>query len=368
VVALLALIGLGRLARDGTLDSGTVTLTAGLVLPLLLRRRAPTAVFVVVVAVVFLQWLDGRPLAADVGILVALYTLAAYRPTAEAIAGAVVLEGAAALGATEWTSAEGSFLSRFVFLSGLIIAALVIGLNVRTRRAYLAALEDRAARLEAERDTRSRLAVASERARIAREMHDIVTHNLSVMIALADGAGYVIEPSPAEAATAMQQVAATGRTALREMRRLLGVLRDDDGTEPLEPQPGLEQLDDLLDQVRAAGLPTRLEISGTPFAMGAVAELSVYRLVQEGLTNCMKHARAASGATVALAYHDDHRLLIDVVDDGAPAVDVSQHGEGHGLTGLRERAELFDGRAEAGPRAGGGWRVHVELDLSSATP
>jgi signal transduction histidine kinase len=240
----------------------------------------------------------------------------------------------------------------------------VIGLNVRTRRAYLAALEDRAAQLEAERDTRARLAVASERARIAREMHDIVTHNLSVMIALADGAGYVIESSPVEAAGAVRQVAETGRTALREMRRLLGVLRDDDGSGTLEPLPGLNELEDLIEQVRAAGLPTRLEVRGTPFGMGPGAELSVYRLVQEGLTNCMKHAPSASGATVTLSYRPAHQLTIDVLDDGSPG---AERNEGHGLTGMRERAELFGGSAEAGPQAHGGWRVHVVLNLGSAS-
>ena len=158
-------------------------------------------------------------------------------------------------------------------------AAVVLGLNVRTRRAYLAALEDRAAQLERERDQQGRLAAAAERARIAREMHDIVAHNLSVMIALADGAGYMSEQDPKRAAGAMEQVSETGRHALDEMRRLLGVLREDEAT-ALAPQPGLADLEPLLERLREAGLHAALETSGEPVALGAGAELTVYRLVQ----------------------------------------------------------------------------------------
>ena len=167
------------------------------------------------------------------------------------IAACAMLELGIVLAVARW--AEPALLPSFVLLTGMATAAVVLGLNVRTRRAYLATLEERAEQLERERDQQGRLAAAAERARIAREMHDIVAHNLSVMIALADGAGYMSEQDPKRSAGAMEQVSRTGRHALGEMRRLLGVLRDDETT-ALAPQPGLADLDPLLEQVRAAGL------------------------------------------------------------------------------------------------------------------
>jgi signal transduction histidine kinase len=237
-------------------------------------------------------------------------------------------------------------------------AAVVLGLNVRTRRAYLASVEERAAQLERERDQQGLLAAAAERARIAREMHDIVAHNLSVMIALADGAGYMAEQDPQRAAGAMGQVSETGRHALGEMRRLLGVLREDDST-ALAPQPGLADLEPLLEQVRAAGLHATLETVGAPVALGAGAELTVYRLVQEALTNVLKHAGAHAHATVRLHY-DATGVEVEVSDDGHGRARVAV-GAGQGLNGMRERAAVYGGELEAGPAPGGGWRVRTRL-------
>jgi signal transduction histidine kinase len=268
---------------------------------------------------------------------------------------AAVLEAGVLLAAARW--AHGTFLLVFVFLTGMATAAVVIGVNVRTRRAYLAALEERAAQLERDRDQQGQLAAAAERARIAREMHDIVAHNLSVMVALADGAGFMAASNPARSIGAMAHVSKTGRHALGEMRRLLGVLRDD-GAAALAPQPGLADLDALLERVRAAGLRVTLQVSGRPIALGSGAELTVYRLVQEALTNTLKHAGPDAQATVRLSYEDDG-IDVEVADDGSGRTLVSAGGQG--LPGMRERAAVYGGAIEAGPAATGGWRVHTRL-------
>jgi len=330
-------------------------ISAALILPLIWRRRAPFAVFTVIAVVAFGQWLAGVDLFADVALLVAVYTVAAQEPRGRVIAACTMLELGVVLAVARW--AEPSLLPSFVLLTGMATAAVVIGLNVRTRRAHLATLEDRAEQLERERDQQGRLAAAAERARIAREMHDIVAHNLSVMLALADGAGYMSERDPERAASAMDQVSKTGRHALGEMRRLLGVLREDDST-ALAPQPGLADLEPLLQQVRAAGLQARLETSGAPIALGAGAELTVYRLVQEALTNTLKHVGADAHATVRLHY-DATGVEVEVTDDGPGRPRVAAGGQG--LSGMRERAAVYGGEFEAGPAPGGGWRVRTRL-------
>ena len=231
---------------------------------------------------------------------------------------------------------------------------------------------DRAERLERERDHQAQLAAAAERVRIAREVHDIVAHNIAVMIALADGAAYTAEASPGQATSLMRQVSATGRSALGEMRRLLGVLREPAAPGPA-PQPSLDDVDDLIATVRAAGMPTRLTVTGQPFPLPPSAQLALYRTIQEALTNTLKHAPGAT-AQVRLAYRPGE-VELEVTDHGrpgavpaaraAPAAGASAgpHGGGHGITGMRERAAIFDGQVSAGPRPGGGWRVHTVLRL-----
>ncbi len=312
-------------------------LAAALTLPLIWRRRAPFAVFAVICVFAFWQWLADTNLIADIALLVAVYTVAAQEPRGRVIAACVMLELGIVLAVARW--AAPAVLPSFVLLTGMATAAVVLGLNVRTRRAYLATLEDRAEQLERERDQQGRLAAAAERARIAREMHDIVAHNLSVMIALADGAGYQSEQDPKRSARAMQQVSVTGRHALGEMRRLLGVLREDEST-ALAPQPGLADLEPLLEQVRAAGLHARLETSGAPVALGAGAELTVYRLVQEALTNTLKHSGGDAHATVRLRY-DATGVEVEVTDDGHGRPRVAAGGQG--LDGMRERAAVYGG-------------------------
>jgi signal transduction histidine kinase len=328
---------------------------AALVVPLVWRRRAPFAVFCVIAAVALGHWVADVSLLGDVALLVAIYTVAVQEPRARVIAACVVLEVGIVLAVVRWVDA--SVVPALVLLTGMGTAAVVLGLNVRTRRAYTAALEERADQLERERDQRERLAAAAERARIAREMHDIVAHNLSVMVALADGAGFMAQRDPRRSADAMERVSRTGRHALAEMRRLLGVLRDDDQA-ALAPTPGLADLDALLEQVRTAGLAATLQTSGAPVVLGAGAELTVYRLVQEALTNTLKHAGPNARATVRLNY-DAGGVEVEVTDDGRGRARVT--ADGQGLAGMRERAAVYGGELEAGPAPDGGWRVRTRL-------
>ena len=360
MLAFVLFVGFRR-AEPGELRHISLLLGALLVVPLIWRRRYPMTVFGVMATVAAIQWLVGRAEIADIALLVALYTVAAHRGRWHALCAWAVLEIGVVLAAVKW--AEQGRLSGIVFLSGMATAAFVLGRNVRTRRAYLASLEDRARRAEHERDQQAQLSAAAERARIAREMHDIVTHNLSVMIALADGAAFAARGNPLAAEGAARQVSATGRQALTEMHRLLGVLRDSpiEGREPMRaPQPGIEQLDTLVAQVRSAGLPTSLTVTGTPFPVALTAQLAVYRVVQEALTNVLKHAETPTTARVRLRYADPV-VEVEIDDDGrgSPEHSVSN---GHGLGGMAERVAMFDGRVRAGPRAGGGWLVHAKLD------
>jgi signal transduction histidine kinase len=341
----------------------SVALIIALVVPLAWRRRAPFVVFALMIALALVQFFTTKELTDDLALLVAFYTIAAYQPPRRVLLAAAILAAGAVLVASGTTHP----LPVWAILSGLVAAAWFVGYYARTRRAYLAALVDRAARLERERDQQAQLAATAERVRIAREVHDIVAHNIAVMIALADGAAYTAEASPAQAVSIMGQVSATGRSALTEMRRLLGVLRES-ATPGSAPQPTLDNVDELIAAVRAAGLPTRLTVTGEPLPLPPSAQLALYRTIQEALTNTLKHAPGAT-AEVRLAYRPGE-VELEVTDDGHPgAVDTSPvaetpagpRGAGHGLAGMRERAAIFGGQVSAGPRPGGGWRVHTVL-------
>ncbi|HWE92144.1 MAG TPA: histidine kinase [Pseudonocardiaceae bacterium] len=339
--------------------------------PLVLRRRYPVGVFAAMCVVASVQWLVGYLLVADAALLIGLYTVAAQSQRRAALAAAGVLEIGVGMAVLRWTTASQA-LPLFIFLSGLVAAAFLLGINVRTRRDYLASLEDRAVRAERERDQQAEIAAARERARIAREMHDIVAHNLSVMIALADGAAFAARTGSPDAESAARQVSDTGRQALGEMHRLLGVLRDGDPASPRTPQPGIGQVDDLVAQVRAAGLEATWTVSGTPFPVPSTAELALFRMIQEALTNVLKHARQATEARVLLRY-DAPVIDIRIVDDGHSGSSTGSAGSGrepvhggHGLIGMRERAAMFGGSVSAGPRPGHGWQVHARLDVDAA--
>jgi signal transduction histidine kinase len=358
----LAAVALREAIRD---QPWLLLLQAGLLVPLVWRRRAPLAVFGVVAATAFVQWLLGVQLSADVALLVALYTVAAYRSRGQLLLAGAVLEAGIVLSSLSW-AADGRVLGNVISLSAMATAVAVIGMNTRTRRAYLASVEDRAVRLGRERDQRAQLAVADERARIARELHDIVSHNLSVMVALADGAVFAQHRAPDTATAAIRQISGTGRQALTDMRRFLGVLRADEPDALRHPMPGIGQLESLVDQVRAAGLETRLDLEGDPAPVPAAAQLTVYRLVQEALTNTLKHGGDGARAEVRVRCSAE-TVAVEVTDDGtslnaAPATGAS----GHGIPGMRERAAAYGATLEAGPLPGGGWRVAARLVLGAA--
>ncbi|KOU36333.1 sensor histidine kinase [Streptomyces sp. WM6378] len=338
-----------------------VGFTAPMVLPLVWRRRAPFAVFLTMAALAFAQWLADLRLPADIALLIALYTVAAHASRQRMWLAIGVLEGGVLLAAIRWAPDDRG-AETFIGLSAMVVAASVIGINMRGRRAEMALLEERAQRLERERDQQAQLAVAGERSRIAREMHDIVTHNLSVMVALADGAVFAQDRTPELATTAMRQVSTTGRQAITDMRRFLGVLRADEPDALRHPMPAIAQLEPLADQVRAAGLPTLLEVHGDPSVAPAAAQLTVYRLVQEALTNTLKHTPPGTTAIVRVSC-GPQEITVDVTDTG-PTTKFPAATTGHGLHGMRERAAAYNGELTAGPRPGGGWQVRAALTLN----
>jgi signal transduction histidine kinase len=355
--AIIALVG-GLPPGNGP---GARLFAVALAAPLLLRRRYPVGVFALIAVIALAQVLVAERSFGDAALLVALYTVAVSRPREELLGALGVIEVGIVLATAEWGHSR--WPESLAALNAMAIAATVIGVNVRNRRALVESLRDRATRLELERDQQGRLSAAAERARIAREMHDIVAHNLSVMIALADGAAYANRDSPERAEAAMRDVSRTGRQALTEMRRLLGVLREETPADSaMAPQPGLADLDTLLAQVRSAGLPVTLIFEGEPGWRQSLPEglqLTAYRIVQEALTNTLKHGGPAATAEARLELRDGV-LTIEVRDNGAGgSVDVNSFGGG--LRGMGERASVYGGTVDAGPLEGGGWRVHATL-------
>ncbi|WP_055526536.1 sensor histidine kinase [Streptomyces graminilatus] len=355
-----------RLAFTQLPVAGLLAFQAGLVLPLLWRRRKPLVAFAAITAVFVLQWSLGAAMRADVALFIALYSLALHGRLRQLPWACAAMAGAMTLVAVRVPSAV-SFWDALFFLLGTATAALALGLVVRIRRAQLAGLRDRAARLEIERDQRSRLATATERTRVAREMHDIVGHNLSVIITLADAGAYATDLAPERGKEALQLIGDTGRQALGELRRVLGVLREatggpTDGPE-LSPQPGIADIGALCAKVRAAGREVVYRTSGDVDALDSGVQLTVYRIVQEALTNTLKHAGTETLVRLAIV-EKDARLTVRVHDSGPVAPSGPPNEEGHGLVGMRERAALYGGTVSAGPTGGGGWSVEAVLDLT----
>jgi len=369
---------------DGPRPVATLLAVVGAVV-LMWRRRAPvwTAAAVGALGAVTLA-ATGTLNGYDLAIGFAIYAVAAARPPRTTwltflglgltTSGAVWLwqhpvPGPAGsglfFGPSSGESLTDARISSITSLLILSLAAIAIGSNVRNRRLHLAALVDRANRLAVERDQQVQLAAAAERARIAREMHDVVAHSLSVMIALADGASAAVDRSPDRAREAITEVSATGRAALADMRRVLGVLRDPQA--PLGPQPGVPDLAELIEGFRSAGLPVRTTFAGPALPSDPGLQLTVFRIVQESLTNVLRHARGASRVDLVVSYANG-AVVITVTDDGgahaptaAPRDDAEpSRGGGKGLIGMRERAAVYGGVIEAGPD-GGGWRTHAVL-------
>lgn len=365
VVLLTLTVGLSHDTWDGAGDRSLAYLfDVALALPLLGRRRAPIVVFLAVSAVALVQWWTGQVASGDFAVLAALYAVGAYEAWRPGIAvAAVIAETGVVLAVLRWAP-PGQGLVSGVLLTGTVSAALVLGMLVRTHRAYLQSVLDRADTAERERDQLALIAAATERARISGEMHDIVAHSLSVMIALSDGAAVSVARAPGEARTAMEQSSVLGRQALGEIRRLLGTL-DPGAAAELAPQPGVAQLDELVEQVRGAGLAVDLVVIGRPPELPASAQLALYRMVQEALTNVLKHAPSATGAAVTLRYSGTGVDIEVENDSSAGFLAREPEGTGRGLAGMRARAAVFGGTVEAGPRdGGGGWLVRGRLRLT----
>ncbi|MDX3379772.1 histidine kinase [Streptomyces sp. ME02-6991-2A] len=366
--------GWRTVARDVTAPESLVLLMSlCFSLPLLLRRRHPMAVLLLMAPVSLVNVWTGAVVQAALLQLIPAFQIALRLPLRRLGTAGLVLCVPVAAGAARipgiWDQQLVSYLWGFVFVA-------LLGIAVRTRRDYTEALVERAHRLEHERDQQARLAAAAERTRIAREMHDIIGHNLSVITGLADGGAYAAAKNPERAAQALDAIGTTSRQALSELRRLLGVLRDDHPDADRAPQPTLDDLAPLIERVRRAGLPVHLETHGepsrpTPLTPGR--QLTVYRVVQESLTNTLKHASpptdAPLTATVTLTYTPTH-LEAHITDTGTgtgtatDAQDTPAPTPAQGIMGMRERAALYNGTLEAGPLpAHGGWHIRLRLPL-----
>jgi signal transduction histidine kinase len=346
--------------QDHRGHAGAVLLLAVIVAPLVVRRIWPAPVFGWVLATSFIAEVIAAHAASALAVGVALYTVAKLLQRRDALIAAGLLE-LAAIAAAIRIAGSGWWYDA-IFLSGLIAAALALGLYAGTRRAYLAELHDRADRLERERDQQVALAAAAERTRIAREMHDVVAHHLTVMVALSDGAVAASANSPERAADVMRNVSATGRRALGETRRMLGVLRQpgEAKSDERQPMPDLADIETLIAGVRAAGLPTTLEMQGSTADLPSGVQLTAYRLVQEALTNTLKHGGPGASAAVRLR-RQTGELSVEVVDDGAGRAAPTPVGVGGGLAGMQQRVHAYGGDVLSGPREPGGWRVAARL-------
>jgi signal transduction histidine kinase len=332
------------------------------ILPLLGRRRfpfaAPASVWLVAAAVSFV---DGRlivfAVSASVAGIAAAFLLGNLRDHVQARIGLlIVLGGAAIIISNDPNHSPGDF----VFTPILFAIGWLAGYALRERAAQAEAAEERATYAEREREAAARIAVAEERARIARELHDIVAHAVSVMVLQVGAVRHKLPQTLEEDRDALTGVEQAGRAALAEMRRLLGAMRHDGQDLELTPQPGLDGLDSLLQEVGRAGLPVRLHRDGDPFPLPRAIDLSAYRIIQEGLTNALKHARA-SHADVTVRYGSDE-LQIEIRDDGRGA--TTTDGLGHGLVGIRERVKIYGGEMITGIATGGGFILSTRLPLS----
>jgi len=358
-------------------------LAAGLLMAvaLLWRRRHPVPVLAAVYALA-LGHLALRPSVRmfDVAVLVAMYSVVKYetRPRWGYLAGAGAAAGVLLAALTEQRNNDNGWTVLAV-VGAVTVAVWFTAYGVRTRRLYIASLEDRAATLERERDHVSRLAAADERAAIARELHDVIAHSLSVMIVQADGASYTLDPSATEARAALGTIATTGREALTDMRRVLSVLRGPAsppsasavtplvGPEDERRRHGLAELETVFGRASAAGLRVTLDTAGSSRPLTPAEDLTAYRIVQESVTNAIRHAGRGAALTIRLEHSADG-LTITATDDGGAAASgpaplardrapVAGRCAGHGLVGMRERAAVHGGTFTAGPDGNGGWRV-----------
>jgi signal transduction histidine kinase len=367
LIALLAIEAMLELVvgRDNPNSSRTlwfaIPAIAVLVLPLFFRRRFPFAAlasyWVLAAAISFIDW---RPIPFAVSLfavgLTTAFLLGNLPDPLKAGAGLVVIVVCMAILMYE---IPGHSTAELVFLPLEFAIAWIGGFALRERSEQAEAAELRATMAERERDAAARIAVAEERARIARELHDIVAHAVSVMVLQVGAVRHKLPNDFAEDRDALNGVEGAGRTALAEMRRLLAAMRSDGESAELTPQPGLERLDSLVAEVGRAGLPVRLHVDGQPFPLPRAIDLSGYRIVQEGLTNALKHARATV-AEVTVRYQPNE-LQLEIRDDGIGS--ATSDGLGHGLVGIRERVKIYGGEMTAGSVNGGGFVLSTRLPL-----
>jgi signal transduction histidine kinase len=327
--------------------------------PLAWRRRAPVAVaavFAATLTVSSLAWnTPDTALFPTAALVLATYSVAAYSELRGALVGGAILLVPAFVLEAIVDDEPGNFF----FIAVLVASVWAAGRAVRSHGTRAARMADRAVELEHESEERARAAVAEERTRIARELHDIVAHSVTTMVVQAGAERRVLDGAPDSTREALLAIEKTGREALAEMRRLLHMLRRDDDELALAPRPSIAHVDVLVDQASAAGLPVELRVDGEPVPLPPGVDLSAYRIVQEALTNVLKHAGPAD-ATVTVAY-GEHELRLEIADNGRGAVDG--HGGGHGLIGMRERATLYVGDLDTGNRAGQGFVVRARLPL-----
>jgi signal transduction histidine kinase len=377
LVLALLLTNLGRVreSQGGPHDRAAVLIVSlAVVLPLLWRRRSPLLTFGISCAAAAVQWTLTGPLFVDIALLIGFYTVAANSSRRRTLLAAAVLEFGVVIAVAQY--GRGAYALTALLLTGLVVAAGMLGINVQVRRAYIAEVEAKATRLEFERDQQGRLAVAAERNRIAREMHDIVAHNLSVMIALSDGASFTMLTDPGQAADAVREASSVGRTALGELQRALGVLRagDSGGSGILDdaasrvPAPKIADLDRLLVPIRRTGLDVGLTVEGPVGALSSGLQLAIYRLVQESLTNTVKHAIDADRSSVTIRTGVGGTDVV-VTDNGRAHSDRPRTpavGSGQGIIGMHERAAGHGGRVETG-RTSTGWMVRASFPVETRT-
>jgi signal transduction histidine kinase len=366
LAVLVGLLGLqGASDADGVKDPawaviGLIECTA---LPLAARSLWPLPVLgITLVAAVAGDLLFGG--LQLLGPVIALYTVARRRDRRVSSAAAAITAVGLAV-PTASRAAENPLFAIGIYL--VLVAAWAIGDNVRGRHAYLRRVQAREAAIEEEQQERARVAVAEERARIARELHDVISHNVSVMVLQAAAGADVFATHPERAREALGSIETAGREALAELRRLLSVVdaSADEGA-GLAPPPGLSRLPELVERVRATGLDVFLTVSGDDRALPAGIDFSAYRIVQEALTNTLKHGHAAT-ARVDVRF-GEQMLDVQIVDDGTAAARAdARTGRGHGLIGMRERAAVFGGELQAGPRSGGGFAVRASIPLDGAS-
>jgi signal transduction histidine kinase len=376
VVAVLAVVDVASesdLARPGDrpVDALAFALVIAGSLSLFWRRRAPVAVLGIATAVLITIYL--REYGAFVAVLglPAFYAVAAHEENRRWAWWAIVIAGVAlmlAAGVSVLDTEEG--FAHFTALSvvAFLVAAVAAGVVIRNRERIFVDAERRAAAAEADRRAEAERAVASERGRIAREMHDVVAHSMSVIAVQAAAGREIVRANPDKAAEVFARIETVGRESLAELRRMLGVLRETgDGEISLSPQPGIADVAAAVAQSSASGVAAELVIDGDQRAVAPGIELAVYRIVQEALTNVRKHAGPTASATVRVSY-EAHALVVNVTDNGrGAATSLSRSGSGQGLIGMRERVDIYGGEFTAGPRPGGGYAVHAVLPIVNRT-